>query len=185
MNKARKNSGLRELLRAVELFEGSVDEPSNGAIDPATWILRRPPQGYEMSSKQKHAYYEGGSGWSERLPDWQNVRRGYRIRKAVYEGKANRRRMAEFAKSVGGGCKTVARHVTPAWTPGARSEKDLEKQRRQERSGYGSILRRRLGEKGLHTSPAPTDGLRRRHPVSFALPPSVDSPGDEIQSSPD
>ena len=184
VNKARKNSGLRELLRAVELFEGSVDEPWDGAIDPATWILRRPPQGYEMSSKQKNAYYGGGSGWCERLPDWQNVRRGYRIRKAVYEGKANRRRLAQFAKSVGGGCKTVARRVTPAWTPGPRSETDLEKQQRQERSGYGSISRHRLREKGLQTSPAPMDGLRRRR-VSFALPQSVDNPGDESQSFPD
>ena len=155
VNKARKISGLQELLRAVELFEGSVEEPWEGAIDPATWILRRPPQGYEMSSKQKNAYYEGGSGWCEKLPDWQNVSRGYRIRKAIYEGKANRRRVAELAKSVGGGCKAVARQATPAWTSGVRREKDLEKQRRHERSGYGSIPRP-LAEKSLHTPAART-----------------------------
>lgn len=181
INRARKSSGLREFLKAVELFEGSVDEPAEGAIDPATWILRRPPQGYDMSSKQKNAYYEGGSGWCEKLTDWQTVKSGYRIRKAVYEGKVNRRRVVELARSVGGGCRTAARHVTPAWASRARTEKGLEKQRRRERSGYGSIPRRRHGEKAPYTPSAFAAGLRRRPTVSFVVSATADCAGDKIQ----
>lgn len=97
VNCQRRTSGMRDVVRAVELFDDSVDEPPDGHIDPASWILRRPPQGFGMSSKQRDAYYEGGTGWHETLSDWQRVRHGYRVRKMVYEGRVNRTRAKEIA----------------------------------------------------------------------------------------
>ncbi|KAL1954292.1 hypothetical protein VTO42DRAFT_1434 [Malbranchea cinnamomea] len=154
VNRERKSAGIQEFLRAIELFEGSADEPRAEDIDPAAWMLRRPPQGYGPSNKQKNAYYEGGAGWCETLPDWQKVRRGYRIRKAIYEGRANRRRVAELAKSVGGGYRMLARKVTPIWVPKVRNEKDAEKQRREQRSGYGTIPRRLDGKRDFQNPAA-------------------------------
>ncbi|RHZ72807.1 hypothetical protein CDV55_108636 [Aspergillus turcosus] len=96
VNRNRRASGLRDVVRSAALLEGS-DEPPDGKVDPASWILRRPPQGFAMSTTQQDAFYEGGAGWQETLGDWQRVRRGYRIRKAIYEGRANRTRMKEIA----------------------------------------------------------------------------------------
>ncbi|EEP81478.1 predicted protein [Uncinocarpus reesii 1704] len=111
VNAARKSSGVREFLKAVELFEGSADEPPDGAIDTATWILRKPPQGFEMSSKQREAYFEGCGGWFEKLEYWRDVPRGYRARKVVCEGRANRRRIAEIGRQVAGNCKRTASKI--------------------------------------------------------------------------
>ncbi|KAF7118570.1 hypothetical protein CNMCM5793_008104 [Aspergillus hiratsukae] len=95
VNRNRRASGLRDVVKSAALLEGS-DEPPDGKVDPASWILRRPPQGFAMSTTQQDAYYEGGAGWQETLSDWQRVSRGYRIRKAIYEGRANRTRMKEI-----------------------------------------------------------------------------------------
>lgn len=97
VNRQRRQAGLRDILRAVELFDSSADEPPDGKVDPACWILRKPPQGFEMSNKQKNAFYEGGAGWQETLDDWQKVGRGYRVRKAIHEGRVNRTRVKEVA----------------------------------------------------------------------------------------
>jgi hypothetical protein len=97
VNRNRRASGLRDVVKGVALLEDSADEPPDGKVDPASWILRRPPQGFAISTAQQDAYYEGGAGWQETLDDWQRVRRGYRIRKAIYEGRANRTRMKEIA----------------------------------------------------------------------------------------
>ncbi|GFF33363.1 hypothetical protein IFM51744_02087 [Aspergillus udagawae] len=97
VNRNRRASGLRDVIKSIALLEGSAHEPPDGRVDPASWILRRPPQGFAMSTTQRDAYYEGGAGWQETLGDWQRVRRGYRIRKAIYEGRANRTRMKEIA----------------------------------------------------------------------------------------
>lgn len=97
VNHQRRASGMRDVVRAVELFDDSVDEPPDGQIDPASWILRKPPQGFGMSSRQKDAYYEGGTGWHETLSDWQRVGHGYRVRKMVYDGRVNRTRAKEIA----------------------------------------------------------------------------------------
>ncbi|CAL5868094.1 uncharacterized protein PFLUO_LOCUS2317 [Penicillium psychrofluorescens] len=90
VNQQRKTSGIREALRTVELYEESADEPPDGHIDPACWILRKPPQGFEMSTRQKTAWYEGGAGWQEKLDDWQHVRHGYLMHKLIYGGRVNR-----------------------------------------------------------------------------------------------
>ncbi|PKX99205.1 uncharacterized protein P174DRAFT_456725 [Aspergillus novofumigatus IBT 16806] len=97
VNRNRRASGLRDVVKGVALLEDSADEPPDGKVDPASWILRKPPQGFAVSTMQQDAYYEGGAGWQETLGDWQRVRRGYRIRKAIYEGRANRTRMKEIA----------------------------------------------------------------------------------------
>ncbi|KAB8077232.1 hypothetical protein BDV29DRAFT_168618 [Aspergillus leporis] len=97
VNENRRTSGLKDLVKPIELYDGSAENPSDGHIDPACWILRRPPQGFDLSARQYDAYYEGGSGWQEKLGDWQKVRRGYRIRKAIHEGRANRTRAKELA----------------------------------------------------------------------------------------
>ncbi|XHG03734.1 hypothetical protein AWENTII_007027 [Aspergillus wentii] len=97
VNRHRRASGIRDIIKTVGLYEGSAEEPPDGKVDTASWMLRKPPQGYEMSTKQKNAYYEGGAGWQEKLSDWQKIRRGYRIRKAIHEGRVNRTRAKEIA----------------------------------------------------------------------------------------
>jgi hypothetical protein len=41
-------------------------------------------------------YYEGGTGWQEKLSDWQKIRRGYRVQKAIHEGRVNRTRAKQI-----------------------------------------------------------------------------------------
>lgn len=101
INRQRRASGIRDSIKAVELYEGSsADEPPDGMIDPASWMLRKPPQGFAMSTKQQNAYYDGIGGWQETLGDWQKVHRGYRIRKTVHEGRVNRNRVKDLARGI-------------------------------------------------------------------------------------
>ncbi|KAE8335820.1 hypothetical protein BDV24DRAFT_155730 [Aspergillus arachidicola] len=100
VNQNRKASGLRHLVKRVELYDDSADDPPDGYIDPACWLIRKPPQGHQLSARQNATYYEGGAGWQERLDDWQNIRRGYRIRKAIHEGRANRTRVKQIAAGI-------------------------------------------------------------------------------------
>lgn len=100
VNQNRKASGLKDLIKRVELYDDSADDPPDGYIDPACWLVRKPPQGHQLSARQKATYYEGGAGWQERLDDWQNIRRGYRIRKAIHEGRANRTRVKQIAAGI-------------------------------------------------------------------------------------
>lgn len=108
VNKQRRVSGIRNAIRTIELYEDSGEEPPDGKIDPACWLLPKPPQGVEMSTAQKNAWYEGGAGWQEKLEDWQQVRRGYRLQKFVHEGCANRARVKEVSSKVQKGCRTVS-----------------------------------------------------------------------------
>ena len=108
VNRQRLQAGHLDIIGSVELFDGSTDEPGDGAIDPACWLLRRPPQGFGISNKQLKAFYGGGAGWQEKLDDWQKVGRGYRIRKAVHEGRANRTRAREVAIGIVRSCQTVS-----------------------------------------------------------------------------
>lgn len=110
---------MRDVVRAVELFDDSVDEPPDGQIDPASWMLRKPPQGFGVSSRQKDAYYEGGTGWHETLNDWQRVRHGYRVRKMVFEGRVNRTRAKEIALGMSRFCqKTITKASEKEDAPG-------------------------------------------------------------------
>ncbi|KAJ6108163.1 hypothetical protein N7523_009486 [Penicillium sp. IBT 18751x] len=113
INRQRRVSGLQDLVRSVELYEDSCDEPPDGKIDPACWILPKPPQGFEMSTRQKNAWYEGGAGWQEKLEDWQRVRRGYRLQKALYEGRINRNYVKGVAGNVGRYCRSVSSKLIP------------------------------------------------------------------------
>lgn len=100
VNKQRRVSGNRIAIPTIELYEDSAEEPPDGHIDPACWILPKPPQGFEMSTRQKNAWYEGGAGWQEKLEDWQQVRRGYRLQKFAHEGRVNRNWVKELASQV-------------------------------------------------------------------------------------
>lgn len=100
MNRHRQQMGLKDFIKVVELYDGSADDPPDGSVDPACWILRKPPQGFGISTKQEDTYYEGGAGWQETLKDWQRVRRGYRVHKAIHEGRVNRGRMKEFGQGI-------------------------------------------------------------------------------------
>ncbi|PLB55890.1 hypothetical protein P170DRAFT_396642 [Aspergillus steynii IBT 23096] len=100
MNRHRQHMGLTDFIKVVELYDSSNDEPPDGSVDPACWILRRPPQGFGVSKKQENTYYEGGTGWQETFRDWQRVRRGYRIHKAIHEGRANRGRVKEIGHGI-------------------------------------------------------------------------------------
>ncbi|KAJ5899648.1 hypothetical protein N7495_004392 [Penicillium taxi] len=106
VNRQRRVSGIRCVLRTVELYEDSAEEPPDGKTDPSSWILRKPPQGFEMSTKQKNAWYEGGAGWQETLDDWQQVRRGYRLNKFLHEGHVNRNRVKEVVANINRYCRT-------------------------------------------------------------------------------
>ena len=108
VNRQRRASGIRNLIRTVELFDDSIDDPPDGMVDPACWLLRKPPQGFLASSKRDSTYYEGGRGWQEKFRDWQRVRHGYRIRKMIYEGRANRTRVKELATSISRPCRSAA-----------------------------------------------------------------------------
>ncbi|KAJ5759164.1 hypothetical protein N7520_006320 [Penicillium odoratum] len=111
INQRRRASGIRDAVRQVDLYEDSVEEPPDGHIDPACWILPKPPQGFEMSTKQKNAWYEGVAGWQEQLEDWQRVRRGFRLRKALFEGRVNRNRVKELATNVNRYCQRASLKV--------------------------------------------------------------------------
>ncbi|KAJ5613293.1 hypothetical protein N7510_006487 [Penicillium lagena] len=100
VNQQRKASGIRDAIRTVELYEESADEPPDGHIDPACWILRKPPQGFELSTRQKTAWYEGVAGWQEKLDDWQHVRHGYLMHKLIYGGRVNRTWLKEVAAQI-------------------------------------------------------------------------------------
>ncbi|KAL5051355.1 hypothetical protein BDW71DRAFT_214274 [Aspergillus fruticulosus] len=100
VNQERRASGQKAFLHSIEHYDSSVDDPPDGHIDPASWVLRRPPQGFGLSSRQGERYYEGGAGWQEKLSDWQRIRRGYRIRKGIYEGRVNRRRAKELVYGI-------------------------------------------------------------------------------------
>lgn len=113
VNRQRKVSGVREVVRAVELFDSSAEEPPDGKIDPASWLLPRPPQGYGMSTNQKNAWYEGGAGWQEKLEDWQQVGRGYLLHKALHEGRVNRNCVKGVATQVGRCCRSASVKVMP------------------------------------------------------------------------
>ena len=97
--------GIRQI---VEFLESSADEPPDGKVDPACWILRKPPQGFGMSNKQKDAFYGSGTGWQEKLGDWHSVRRGYRVRKAIHEGRANRTRVKEIGTGITRKCRIAS-----------------------------------------------------------------------------
>ncbi|KAJ5324367.1 hypothetical protein N7476_002967 [Penicillium atrosanguineum] len=113
VNGQRRVSGLRDFVRTVELYEDSCEEPPDGKIDPASWILPKPPQGFEMSTRQKTAFYEGGAGWQEKLEDWQHVRRGYRLHKGLCEGRVNRNYVKGVAADVGRCCRTISSKLIP------------------------------------------------------------------------
>jgi hypothetical protein len=121
VNKQRRASGIRNRIRTIELYEDSAEEPPDGKIDPSCWILPKPPQGFEMSTRQKNAWYEGGSGWQEKLEDWQQVRRGYRLQKFVHEGRVNRARVKEVASQVQRCCRTTSLKLFPRETGQAQA----------------------------------------------------------------
>lgn len=112
VNRHRQCTGIRDFVQAVDLYESSADEPPDGAIDPASWILRKPPQGFGMSSRQKNAYYDGGAGWFEKLDEWRRVGSLYRIRRGIQGGGINRSR----ARKLFGDFRRVriapARHIS-------------------------------------------------------------------------
>ncbi|KAF3025428.1 hypothetical protein E8E15_010353 [Penicillium rubens] len=114
VNKQRKVSGVRDAIRTITLYDESGEEPPDGHIDPGCWVLPKPPQGFEMSTAQKNAWYEGGAGWQEKLDDWQQVPRGYRVRKAIHEGRVNQNRVKEVAAQVNQCCRTASENLTPS-----------------------------------------------------------------------
>ncbi|KAJ5856598.1 uncharacterized protein N7529_010542 [Penicillium soppii] len=119
VNKQRKVSGIREAIRTITLYEESAEEPPDGHIDPACWSLPKPPQGFEMSTTQRNAWYEGGAGWQEKLHDWQQVHHhGYRIHKAIHEGRVNREKVKGVAAQINKSCRTISGKLIPNFDVG-------------------------------------------------------------------
>ncbi|EER25441.1 hypothetical protein CPC735_065410 [Coccidioides posadasii C735 delta SOWgp] len=173
VNSARQSAGVQRFLKAVELFEGSADEPPDGAIDTATWILRKPPQGFEMSTKQKNAYFEGCGGWCEKLDYWQNVPRAYRARKVICEGKANRRRVAEVAKIVTRGCKRTVSKVVPRLPQHSKRKSAVKDAGRVTKSSWHPPPPKYQKRKKLVLN-GHRAGLIERHPnIPYAIAPNA------------
>lgn len=74
ITRARRHQDMTGL-RSVEIFMSSTEDTPDTVIDPANWILRRPPQGFDMPSRQKTAYWYGGTGEWAKLEEWQAVDR--------------------------------------------------------------------------------------------------------------
>jgi hypothetical protein len=72
INRARGDQDMVGV-RSIEIFMSSTEDTPDTVIDPANWILRRPPQGFEMPSRQKAAYWYGRIGEWAKLEDWQAV----------------------------------------------------------------------------------------------------------------
>ncbi|CAI7573068.1 unnamed protein product [Penicillium palitans] len=125
VNKQRKVSGIRDAIRTVTLYDESAEETPDGHIDPGCWVLPKPPQGFEMSTAQKNAWYEGGAGWQEKLDDWQQVHRGYRLHKALHEGRVNRGRVKEVAAQVNKCCRTASGKFIPSYDLGKRTTSNI------------------------------------------------------------
>lgn len=113
VNKQRRVSGIRDAIRTITLYDESVEEPPDGHVDTGCWLLPKPPQGFDMSTAQKNAWYEGGAGWQEKLDDWQQVHRGYRVHKALHEGRVNRGRIKEVAAQFNKCCRTASGKLIP------------------------------------------------------------------------
>ncbi|KAJ5983735.1 hypothetical protein N7481_005834 [Penicillium waksmanii] len=111
VNRRRRISGLRDAVRTVELYENSIEEPPDGHIDPGCWMFPRPPQGFEVSTKQKDGWYEGGTGWQETFEDWQHIGWGYRLRKTIQEGRVNRHWAKGIASRVHRGCRSTSLNI--------------------------------------------------------------------------
>ncbi|KAL5333238.1 hypothetical protein BJX70DRAFT_73215 [Aspergillus crustosus] len=124
MNRHRRQSGLREFIKGIEMYGSSADEPPDGKIDPASWILRKPPEGLALSARQRQTYYEGGAGWQERLSDWQMIKRGYRVRKGIHEGRVNRTRAKEIVHGIARYYQQAASKFSPP--PGHHCREEAE-----------------------------------------------------------
>lgn len=72
INKWRRYREIEEI-KSIGNYGSSAEEPPDNVIDPSSWILRRPPQGFPMSTKQKNAYYCCEAGRWEKIEDWQLV----------------------------------------------------------------------------------------------------------------
>jgi hypothetical protein len=72
INRARRDHDMVGV-RSIEIFMSSTEDTPDTVIEPANWILRRPPQGFEMSSRQKVAYWYGGIGEWAKLEEWQAI----------------------------------------------------------------------------------------------------------------
>ncbi|QKX64593.1 uncharacterized protein TRUGW13939_11768 [Talaromyces rugulosus] len=70
VNKWRRYREIEEIKSIVQCGS-SAEEPPDSVIDPSSWILRRPPQGFPMSTKQKNAYYCCEAGRWEKFEGWQ------------------------------------------------------------------------------------------------------------------
>ncbi|KAM5466975.1 hypothetical protein MauCBS54593_005594 [Microsporum audouinii] len=136
VNRARASSGAKEIKRVAELFEGSAEEAADNNVDPASWILKKPQQGNGMSNKQKEAYFEGPGGWCEKLDYWENVPRLYRVRRVVFQGKANRRCVVRTSKDICGG---VEKATQKAKRLGVEQYARIKQFERSEKSGRGVV----------------------------------------------
>lgn len=135
VNQARVSSGAKEIPK-VELLEGSAEEAADNNVDPASWILKKPPQGHGMSNKQKQKYFEGPGGWSEKLEYWENVPRLYRVRRVVLQGKANRRCVVRTGKGIYHGVERAAREARRL---SAQQYQKIRLLERSEKSGRGVV----------------------------------------------
>lgn len=71
------------LLRPHHSGATDAAEPGEADIDPAAWILRRPPQGFEPTAAGVNAYYTGVKGYAEKMWEWEAVRRPYVLERMV------------------------------------------------------------------------------------------------------
>lgn len=87
VNIARRFSGMETFHKEVEDVLKPVDPTPDGAIDPASWILRRPPQG-QGSQPRGDTWFEGSGGVLETYDHWQRIGkfRGARVKRFLSHG---------------------------------------------------------------------------------------------------
>ncbi|KAI5289616.1 hypothetical protein KEM54_003565 [Ascosphaera aggregata] len=71
VNIARRFSGAETLNKQIKTLETS-EGPTDGVMDPASWIIRRPPQGYDVAPPAE-SWFEGTGGVLETYENWQRI----------------------------------------------------------------------------------------------------------------
>ncbi|KAI5310360.1 hypothetical protein KEM55_007954 [Ascosphaera atra] len=134
INSARRSSGLETFLQGANTLS-SIDDPPDGVIDTASWVIRRPPQGFPVSKRQATAYFEGTGGVFETYQDWQNVGRCYGLKRLIPKDLvATATSTCQRAKGVLASAMTESRCQRRSKQPATCENR--QRNERQRRSGF-------------------------------------------------
>ncbi|KAI9773716.1 MAG: hypothetical protein M1839_002050 [Geoglossum umbratile] len=157
LRKGGRRTASAELLCAVlQAEEGADQDPVEGTIDTAAWILRRPPQGWPTDP-------EGDLGTAEKMivkhQDWEKIRRPQRIMKYRYPGKE--RSTTQLVRRLS---RRVLKALYYGSTTGATGEAASASERVRRATGEVSVLANGNSPELLSTTPRL--GLHPNRPIS-------------------